>query len=129
MIYNSCNSKSYLDPFFEAFFGKGTANNGYLPMKTDVYESDAAYRLDVEAPGFKKENFDIRKMIRGVIFIITCLTLPRRELSGRVRDIFYLVILLPIIVDAIYRRRINVLNKGADKEAEYENPASYNAIR
>lgn len=59
MIYNSCNNKNYFDPFFEAIFGKGNGNTGYLPMKTDVYESDKAYRLDVEAPGFSKENFDL----------------------------------------------------------------------
>ena len=59
MIYNSCNNKSYLDPFFEAIFGKGTQNSGYLPMKTDVYESDGAYRLDVEIPGMNKENINL----------------------------------------------------------------------
>lgn len=58
MIYN-CNNKNYLDPFFEAFFGKGAQNIGYLPMKTDVYESDKAYRLDIEVPGFAKEDFNL----------------------------------------------------------------------
>ncbi|MBO5528251.1 MAG: Hsp20/alpha crystallin family protein [Bacilli bacterium] len=59
MIYNSRNNETYLNPFFEAFFGKDTANVGYLPLKTDIYESEKAYRLDVELPGFEKENINI----------------------------------------------------------------------
>lgn len=59
MIYNSCNNNSYFDPFFEAFFGKDAKNLGYLPMKTDVYESDKAYRLDIELPGFAKEDINL----------------------------------------------------------------------
>ena len=55
-----CNyNKSYFDPFFEALFGKAGTNYGVLPMKADIYESDNAYRLDVEIPGFKKENLNI----------------------------------------------------------------------
>ncbi|MBP5091744.1 MAG: Hsp20/alpha crystallin family protein [Bacilli bacterium] len=59
MIYNCRNNSNYLDPFFEAFFGKDNANVGYFPMKTDIYESDKAYRLDVELPGLDKENINI----------------------------------------------------------------------
>lgn len=58
MIYTN-DYKGYYDPFFEAFFGKANGNVGYLPMKTDVYESDKAYRLDVELPGFEKEDISI----------------------------------------------------------------------
>ena len=59
MIYNSRNNETYLNPFFEAFFGKDTANVGYLPLKTDIYESEKAYRLDIEMPGFTKENISL----------------------------------------------------------------------
>ena len=56
MTYNTCENKYYLDPFFDAFFGKANQNIGYLPLKTDVYESEKAYRLDMELPGFHKED-------------------------------------------------------------------------
>ncbi|MCR5348791.1 MAG: Hsp20/alpha crystallin family protein [Bacilli bacterium] len=59
MTYNLCQNKSYFDPFFEAFFGKEAHNVGYLPMKTDVYESEKAYRLEMDIPGFAKENINI----------------------------------------------------------------------
>lgn len=59
MTYNTCENKYYLDPFFDAFFGKANQNIGYLPMKTDVYESEKAYRLDMELPGFHKEDISI----------------------------------------------------------------------
>ena len=59
MIYNSHNNKAYFDPFFEVLFGKEPANHGYLPMKTNVYESESAYRLELEIPGVKKENISL----------------------------------------------------------------------
>lgn len=54
---------------------------------------------------WRKEDFDIQKMIRGVIFIILCLTLPRREFNSRIRDIFYMVILLPMLIDYVYKNK------------------------
>ena len=60
MIYTNRNVDSYLDPFFEALFGKeATTNYGRLAMKTNVYESEKAYRLDIEMPGFDKENITL----------------------------------------------------------------------
>ena len=53
------NNKDYLDPFFEAFFSRANENVGYLPMKTDIYESDKSYRLDMELPGLEKDNISI----------------------------------------------------------------------
>lgn len=58
MIYTNCN-KNYLDPFFEAFFGKEHANFGYMPMKTNISESEGAYRLDIEIPGVKKDAISL----------------------------------------------------------------------
>ncbi len=54
---------------------------------------------------WKNNEIDLRKLIRGMAFVITCLTLPRRELCGRVRDIAYLVILLPLVIDFVYQKR------------------------
>lgn len=60
MIYSNCNTNSYLDPFFDAIFSKGTSGNfGHFAMKTDVYESDKAYRLDIEMPGLNKEDINL----------------------------------------------------------------------
>lgn len=59
MIYTNCNTNAYLDPLFDAFFGKNATNYGHLGMRTDVYESDKAYRLDIEMPGFEKENITL----------------------------------------------------------------------
>ena len=58
MIYSNYN-KNYLDPFFDALFGKEATNFGYMPMKTDILESKDAYRLNIEIPGVKKENITL----------------------------------------------------------------------
>ena len=59
MIYSNCNNKNYLDPFFSALFGEDTGNKGFMPMKTNVYESKDAYRLDIEIPGVNKEDISL----------------------------------------------------------------------
>ncbi|MDO5569722.1 MAG: Hsp20/alpha crystallin family protein [bacterium] len=43
-----------LDEFFSDFPKKGQNN-----MKTDIYELDGIYHLDMDIPGFKKENVKI----------------------------------------------------------------------
>lgn len=53
---------------------------------------------------WKKDELNVRKMIRGVLFIVTCLTLPRREIASRVRFILYIVILIPLLIDLAYGR-------------------------
>ena len=52
---------SYVDPFFEAFFGtpRDTQNYGALAMKTDIREEEKNYVLDVDLPGIKKENINL----------------------------------------------------------------------
>lgn len=56
MIYST---HTYPSDLFDAFFGTESKNVGYFPMKTNVYESDAAYRLDVELPGVEKDDIAI----------------------------------------------------------------------
>ena len=48
------------DPFDFGFFGTEPApkTNASL-MKTDVKETDKAYELDVDLPGFEKENVEV----------------------------------------------------------------------
>lgn len=53
-------NRTILDPFFEALFNENKEENfGILQMKTNVLESEKAYRLLVELPGFKKEDIDL----------------------------------------------------------------------
>ena len=53
-------NRTVFDPFFETFFdNRKEMNYGLLSMKTNVLESDKAYRLYVELPGFKKEDIEI----------------------------------------------------------------------
>ncbi len=53
-------NRTILDPFFDAIFDNRKEDNyGILSMKTNVLESDKAYRLYVELPGFKKEDIEL----------------------------------------------------------------------
>ncbi len=58
--YLKPGNRTILDPFFEAIFNDNKEENfGILQMKTNVLESDKAFRLLVELPGFKKEDIDL----------------------------------------------------------------------
>ena len=57
-MYTSYESKPYYDAFLDAFFGKDD-NVGHLPMKTDIYESEKAYRLDMDLPGISKDEITV----------------------------------------------------------------------
>ena len=48
------------DPFDFGFFGtEPTPKTNASLMKTDVKETDKAYELDIDLPGFEKENVQI----------------------------------------------------------------------
>lgn len=92
-------------------------NLGYGPgfsMAAEAYLNFKDFPIPMVIYGYfiskilmwKNSEFDIRKLIRGIAFVITCLTLPRRELCSRIRDIAYLVILLPMVIDFVYNRRV-----------------------
>ena len=59
MLYSTCDANRYLDPFFDALFGKDTKATRHFAMKTDIFESENEYRLDVEVPGASKENIKL----------------------------------------------------------------------
>lgn len=60
MNYCAKPNRTIFDPFFEALFDDQKEENfGILSMKTNVLESDKAYRLCVELPGFKKEDIEL----------------------------------------------------------------------
>ena len=57
---NKSGTRTIFDPFFDAFFNQAKDENfGILRMKTNILESEKAYRLFVELPGFNKEDIDI----------------------------------------------------------------------
>jgi HSP20 family molecular chaperone IbpA len=43
------------DDMFDGFFPKGTVYSDNV-MRTDVYEKDGYYNLDIELPGYRKED-------------------------------------------------------------------------
>ena len=59
MNYNTCGRTYYLDPIFDALMGKRSANVEHLPMYTDIFESDKEYRVNVDLPGFEKEDISV----------------------------------------------------------------------
>lgn len=59
MLYTHYDANRYFDPLFDAIFGKDTKAARYFAMKTDIFESENAYRLDVEVPGFAKEDIKL----------------------------------------------------------------------
>ncbi|MCR5490632.1 MAG: Hsp20/alpha crystallin family protein [Bacilli bacterium] len=52
---------NYLDPFFQSFFGEdiNAEEFGSLAMKTDISEVGDNYVIDIDLPGFKKEDIDL----------------------------------------------------------------------
>lgn len=59
MLYTTCDANRYFDPLFDALFGKESKAARQFAMKTDIFESDDAYRLDVEIPGHAKEDIKL----------------------------------------------------------------------
>ena len=59
-MYMTNYSKKTWDPIFDAFFGCDSAEqNGRFLMRTDIYEDGDSYRLEVELPGFEKDNIHL----------------------------------------------------------------------
>ena len=48
-------SLDVFDDMFDGFFPKGTVYSDNV-MRTDVYEKDGYYNLDIELPGYRKED-------------------------------------------------------------------------
>ena len=50
----------FMDPFNDSFFNSGRSalygKHGKNMMKTDVRETDGTYELDIDLPGFKKDE-------------------------------------------------------------------------
>lgn len=53
-------SGNFLDPFFDNFFEDiNSGNFGSLSMKTDIKEHENSYTLDIDLPGFDKNNISL----------------------------------------------------------------------
>ena len=64
MRYNPMRRGSFgLDEFFDDMFS-GVSNTSL--MRTDIREKDGKYFLDIDLPGFKKEDITIR-LIRAIV--------------------------------------------------------------
>ena len=51
----------YLDDFFDNFMDEGKKHHPLHPhhLKCDIYEKDGVYNIEMDAPGFKKEDINI----------------------------------------------------------------------
>ena len=63
MMMPSLFTENLFDDFFDEmdkdFFGKKNPLHGRNMMKTDVRETDNTYEVDIDLPGFKKEDINI----------------------------------------------------------------------
>lgn len=55
-IFNDNFVGDFLDEMFMKPFGYGQSNARYTAMNTDIQEFDDKYELDLELPGFSKED-------------------------------------------------------------------------
>lgn len=53
------NDLFYFDDFFDGFFTRPYTKNGSSCMKTDIQEVENGYTLDIDVPGFGKEDIKI----------------------------------------------------------------------
>ena len=55
------------DPFFEGWRNTDNTMSAAMPanmMTTDVRETDKGYDVDIDMPGFKKEDINLRQQVR-----------------------------------------------------------------
>ena len=76
------NSLSFFDDFFDDFFQPNTRVNG--SMKTDILELENGYELQVDVPGFEKEDIKI-SLDKGYLTIEA-----KKEKQEETKDAHYL---------------------------------------
>ncbi|MBQ8681676.1 MAG: Hsp20/alpha crystallin family protein [Bacilli bacterium] len=59
MIPRMMPNKIYLDDVFDDFFFPTTKENNFGKMRCDIYEKDNTYYLEMDIPGFTKEDINI----------------------------------------------------------------------
>ena len=71
----------WMDSFEEEFFGRKNplyGNHAKNMMKTDVRETDGTYEVDIDLPGFKKEDISV-SFENGYLTVSTNKTLDRDD--------------------------------------------------
>ena len=53
------NNLSFIDEFFDDFFPRNTMRQAVSCMRTDIREVENGYELDIDVPGFAKEDITI----------------------------------------------------------------------
>ena len=79
---NTCGN-DMLRPFLNDFFGVSdnltSENYGRLAMKTDIRETKEAFAMDVELPGFKKEDIQLSFEDGYLTVTATAKTIEKKE--------------------------------------------------
>ncbi|MEE3380600.1 MAG: Hsp20/alpha crystallin family protein [Succiniclasticum sp.] len=80
-VFDDWNDDNYglMNP--SAFFGKGNPLYGKHAgniMKTDIRETDKTYEMDVDLPGFSKENIQVQ-LEKGYLTIVASKALDKDE--------------------------------------------------
>ena len=59
-LTNRMGSFGFFDPFFAPFFEEGQNESfGHLDMKTDIQDMGDGYKMEVELPGFDKQDLGL----------------------------------------------------------------------
>ena len=85
-VFDDWNDDAYglMNP--SAFFGKGNPLYGKHAgniMKTDIRETDKTYEMDVDLPGFSKENIQVQ-LEKGYLTIVASKALDKDEKDRQV---------------------------------------------
>ena len=80
-VLDDWNDENYglMNP--SAFFGKGSplyGKHGGNIMKTDIRETDKTYEMDIDLPGFSKDNIQIQ-LDKGYLTIVASKLLDKEE--------------------------------------------------
>jgi HSP20 family protein len=84
LIKRNNTDSEFFDDFFEGFFPNASVRTTNTGMRTDIKESDKGYTLDIDVPGFGKEDIKIT-LENGYLTIEA-----RREESKESKEAHYL---------------------------------------
>jgi HSP20 family protein len=84
VIKRNTNNLSFIDEFFDDFFAHPAFKPAGSSMRTDIRELDSGYELDIDVPGFAKEDIKI-SLEKGYLTIEA-----RKDESKEEKDQHYL---------------------------------------
>lgn len=102
----------YLNDYFDLFNNPYTKEREY--MKTDIYEKDNKYILEIDIPGIKKENIKIKYELgyltisieKNVLSSNPNTYIRRERFYGQLKRNFYIGIKNEIDIKAYYKEGI-----------------------